>query len=58
MLDLGKHKVEAFRDEIGTLMKSLNFALSNLKYWISGKKAKLPQIALLSSAEIVPEPLA
>ncbi|KAL1361825.1 hypothetical protein HN51_010142 [Arachis hypogaea] len=57
MLDLGKHHVEAFRDEIGTLMKSLNFALSNLKYWISGKKAKLPQIALLSSAEIVPEPL-
>ncbi|QHO12232.1 uncharacterized protein DS421_15g505130 [Arachis hypogaea] len=34
MLDLGKHQVEAFRDE-----------------------AKLPQIALLSSAEIVPEPL-
>ncbi|XP_020978655.1 methylmalonate semialdehyde dehydrogenase [acylating] isoform X2 [Arachis ipaensis] len=57
MLDLGKHQVEAFKDEIGTLMKSLNFALSNLKYWISGKKAKLPQIALLSSAEIVPEPL-
>ncbi|XLS92547.1 hypothetical protein HN51_068555, partial [Arachis hypogaea] len=57
MLDLGKHQVEAFRDEIGTLMKSLNFALSNLKYWISGKKAKLPQIALLSSAEIVLEPL-
>nr|XP_025703929.1 myosin-16-like [Arachis hypogaea] len=57
MLDLGKHKVEAFRDEIETLMKSLNFALSNLKYWISGKKAKLPQIALLSSVEIVHEPL-
>ncbi|XLS62409.1 hypothetical protein HN51_016637 [Arachis hypogaea] len=34
MLDLGKHKVEAFRDE-----------------------AKLPQIALLSSVEIVHEPL-
>ncbi|RYQ92718.1 hypothetical protein Ahy_B09g098937 isoform A [Arachis hypogaea] len=34
MLDLGKHQVEAFKDE-----------------------AKLPQIALLSSAEIVPEPL-
>ncbi|XP_016206696.1 aldehyde dehydrogenase family 3 member I1, chloroplastic-like [Arachis ipaensis] len=57
MLDLGKHQVEAFRGEIGTLMKSLNFALSNLKYWISGKKAKLSQIALLSSAEIVSEPL-
>ncbi|XLU20036.1 hypothetical protein S245_056102, partial [Arachis hypogaea] len=57
MLDLGKHQVEAFRGEIGTLMKSLNFALSNLKYWISGKKAKLSQIALLSSAEIVSEPV-
>ncbi|XP_052114288.1 aldehyde dehydrogenase family 3 member F1 [Arachis duranensis] len=57
MLDLGKHQVETFRDEIRTLMKSLNFALSNLKYWILGKKAKLPQIALLSSADIVPEPL-
>ncbi|KAL1364258.1 hypothetical protein AAHE18_03G204600 [Arachis hypogaea] len=57
MLDLGKHQVETFRDEIRTLMKSLNFALSNLKYWILGKKAKLPQIALLSSADIVPEHL-
>ncbi|MED6172786.1 hypothetical protein PIB30_053173 [Stylosanthes scabra] len=57
MLDLGKHQIEAFRDEIGTLIKSLNLALSDLKYWISGKKAKLPQIAVLSSAEIVPEPL-
>ncbi|KAI4296918.1 hypothetical protein L6164_036835 [Bauhinia variegata] len=55
--DLRKHHIEAFRDEVGTLIKSLNLALSSLKQWMSGKKAKLPNIALLSSAEIVPEPL-
>ncbi|KAJ7947552.1 Aldehyde dehydrogenase [Quillaja saponaria] len=38
-------------------MKSLNLALTSLKKWMSATKAKLPQIALLSSAEIVPEPL-
>lgn len=57
MQDLGKHHVEAFRDEIGTLVKTLNLALDQLKEWMSSKKAKLPQIALLTSAEIVPEPL-
>ncbi|KAH9741288.1 Aldehyde dehydrogenase family 3 member F1 [Citrus sinensis] len=33
--DLGKHHVEAFRDEIGVLQKSINFALQNLKEWMS-----------------------
>ncbi|PON59045.1 Aldehyde dehydrogenase NAD(P)-dependent [Parasponia andersonii] len=55
--DLGKHYVEAFRDEVGTLIKSLNLALKSLKKWMSPKKAKLPAIALLSTAELVPEPL-
>lgn len=55
--DLGKHHAEAFRDEIGTLIKSINYALHNLKAWMSSKKAKLPVIAVLSSAELVPEPL-
>ncbi|XP_022148848.1 aldehyde dehydrogenase family 3 member F1-like [Momordica charantia] len=55
--DLGKHHVEAFRDEIGTLAKSLNFALEHLDNWMLPKKAKLPAIALLSSAEVVPQPL-
>ncbi|KAK4608383.1 hypothetical protein RGQ29_001979 [Quercus rubra] len=57
MQDLGKHQVETFRDEIGTLIKTLNLALESLGEWMSGRKAKLPQIALLTSAEIVPEPL-
>lgn len=55
--DLGKHHVEACRDELGLLHKSINFALQNLKEWMSSKKAKLPVVAVLSSAEIVPEPL-
>uniref|UniRef100_A0A6N2MMM4 Aldehyde dehydrogenase n=1 Tax=Salix viminalis TaxID=40686 RepID=A0A6N2MMM4_SALVM len=55
--DLGKHPVEAYRDEVGTVTKSINFALHGLKEWMSSKKAKLPRVALLSSAELVPEPL-
>lgn len=55
--DLGKHYVEAYRDEIGPLIKSVNYALENLKKWMSGKKAPLPLAAFPSSAEIVPEPL-
>ncbi|CAL0322132.1 unnamed protein product [Lupinus luteus] len=55
--DLGKHQGEAFRDEVGTLMKSINIAIKSLRKWMAGQEAKLPQIALLSSAEIVPEPL-
>ncbi|WCJ36900.1 Aldehyde dehydrogenase family 3 member F1 [Euphorbia peplus] len=57
MEDLGKHHVEAFRDEVGTLIKSLNYALKGLKRWMQSQKAKLPNIALLTSAELVPEPL-
>ncbi|XP_022756266.1 aldehyde dehydrogenase family 3 member F1-like [Durio zibethinus] len=55
--DLGKHYVEAFRDEVGLLRKSLNLALKDLKKWMSSREVKLPIIALLSSAELVPEPL-
>ncbi|KAH1067163.1 hypothetical protein J1N35_032150 [Gossypium stocksii] len=56
-LDLGKNYVEAFRDEVGLLKKSLNLALKDLKTWMASKEAKLPAIALLSYAELVPEPL-
>lgn len=55
--DLGKHHAEAFRDEIGTLLKSLNYALKSLKAWMSPKQVKLPVIAVLSTAELLPEPL-
>ncbi|KAM7272649.1 hypothetical protein ACFE04_027312 [Oxalis oulophora] len=55
--DLGKHHVESFRDEIGTVTKSLIIAIKGLKGWMSSKNAKLPALALLTSAEVVPQPL-
>ncbi|KAL8247340.1 hypothetical protein R6Q59_008556 [Mikania micrantha] len=55
--DLGKHHVEAYRDEIGTVIKSANYALGNLKKWMSSKRAKLPLASFPSSAKLVPEPL-
>ncbi|KAI3791390.1 hypothetical protein L2E82_05158 [Cichorium intybus] len=55
--DLGKHHVEAYRDEIGTVVKSINYALENLKQWMAAKSAKLPLAAFPSRGELVPEPL-
>ncbi|KAL8527522.1 hypothetical protein ACS0TY_005388 [Phlomoides rotata] len=55
--DLGKHPVESYRDEVGTLIKSVNYALKGLKKWMSGKKADLPFAAFPSTAYLVPEPL-
>ncbi|XP_024985345.1 aldehyde dehydrogenase family 3 member F1-like [Cynara cardunculus var. scolymus] len=55
--DLGKHHVEAYRDEIGTVVKSVNYALKNLNQWMAGKKASLPLAAFPSTAELLPEPL-
>lgn len=55
--DVGKHPVESYRDEIGTLTKSVTYALKNLKQWMASERAKLPAIAFPSTAELVPEPL-
>ncbi|KAK1409895.1 hypothetical protein QVD17_36424 [Tagetes erecta] len=55
--DLGKHHVEAYRDEIGTVVKSAKYALGNLKKWMSSKKAKLTLNSFPGSAKLVPEPL-
>ncbi|XP_021728974.1 aldehyde dehydrogenase family 3 member F1-like [Chenopodium quinoa] len=56
-LDIGKHPVESFRDELGTLIKDINVALDNLDTWMSGKKIKLPLAAYRTSAKLVAEPL-
>ncbi|XP_058199345.1 aldehyde dehydrogenase family 3 member F1-like isoform X2 [Rhododendron vialii] len=55
--DIGKHPVESYRDEIGTVVKSVNYALGGLNQWMSSKKAKLPIVAFPATAELVPEPL-
>ncbi|KAJ8449487.1 hypothetical protein Cgig2_002284 [Carnegiea gigantea] len=56
-LDLGKHPVESYRDEVGTLTKDISVALDNLSNWMSGKKIKLPLGAFPTDAKLVPEPL-
>ncbi|XP_011080288.1 aldehyde dehydrogenase family 3 member F1-like [Sesamum indicum] len=55
--DLGKHHVESYRDEVGPLIKSVNYALQGLKKWMAGRKAELPLAAFPASAQLVPEPL-
>ncbi|KVI09439.1 Aldehyde dehydrogenase, C-terminal [Cynara cardunculus var. scolymus] len=55
--DLGKHHVEAYRDEIGTVAKSANYALGNLNKWMGSKRVKVPLAAFPSRGKLVPEPL-
>nr|XP_004287846.2 PREDICTED: aldehyde dehydrogenase family 3 member F1 [Fragaria vesca subsp. vesca] len=55
--DLGKHPIEAYRDEVGVLIKSINYALSNLDKWVATKKGKLPLLLFPARGELVPEPL-
>ncbi|KAK8940403.1 Aldehyde dehydrogenase family 3 member F1 [Platanthera zijinensis] len=57
MLDLGKHRVEAFRDEVGLLTKSVDHALENLKKWMKPEKVSVPLVSFPSTGEVVPEPL-
>ncbi|KAG6392796.1 hypothetical protein SASPL_147023 [Salvia splendens] len=55
--DLGKHPVEAYRDEIGVLKKSADHALLNIKKWMAPKKGHLPLLLFPARAEVLPEPL-
>ncbi|KAK9692362.1 hypothetical protein RND81_09G259100 [Saponaria officinalis] len=56
-LDIGKHPVESYRDEVGPLIKDINAALHDLANWMHGKKVKLPLPAFPTSTMLVPEPL-
>ncbi|ERM96569.1 aldehyde dehydrogenase family 3 member F1 isoform X1 [Amborella trichopoda] len=55
--DLGKHHIEAYRDEVGLLVKSIKHALKNLNQWMAPVKAGVPLVAFPTSAALVPEPL-
>ncbi|XP_010263855.1 PREDICTED: aldehyde dehydrogenase family 3 member F1-like [Nelumbo nucifera] len=55
--DVGKHRVEAFRDEVGVLIKSLTHNLDCLEKWVAPKKTKLPLAFFPATAELLPEPL-
>lgn len=56
-LDLGKHRIEAYRDEVGLMIKSVDNALGNLKKWMAPKKVDVPLLYFPSTGEIVAEPL-
>ncbi|CAO2043182.1 unnamed protein product [Urochloa humidicola] len=55
--DLGKHHAEAFRDEVGILIKSANGALQQLGKWMAPERVWVPLIAWPATAQVVPEPL-
>ncbi|GJN02199.1 hypothetical protein PR202_ga19524 [Eleusine coracana subsp. coracana] len=55
--DLGKHRAEAYRDEVGLLMKSANVALRQLGKWMTPEKVWVPLVAFPATGQIVPEPL-
>ncbi|KAL9660512.1 hypothetical protein QQ045_025327 [Rhodiola kirilowii] len=55
--DIGKHPVEAYRDEIGVVRKSALHALENLDQWMAPNKGYLPWVFFPAKARVVPEPL-
>lgn len=54
--DLGKSKVESYKDEIGPVKKAITFALDGLKNWMAPKKVGMRLLFYPSKAEVVPEP--
>ncbi|OVA20389.1 Aldehyde dehydrogenase NAD(P)-dependent [Macleaya cordata] len=55
--DLGKPRVETYRDEIGVLVKSVNFSLSNLDQWMSPKTSRIPLLFFPAKGQVLAEPL-
>ncbi|KAF7136479.1 hypothetical protein RHSIM_Rhsim08G0036600 [Rhododendron simsii] len=55
--DLGKHPVEAYRDEIGVVKKSASYSLSCVGKWMAPTKGRIPLLFFPASGEVLPEPL-
>ncbi|KAL1332944.1 hypothetical protein HN51_061708 [Arachis hypogaea] len=55
--DLGKHPVEAFRDEIGAIGKSATYSLSCVEKWMAPKKSDIPLLFFPAKGEVLAEPL-
>uniref|UniRef100_A0A2P2JLP3 Aldehyde dehydrogenase n=1 Tax=Rhizophora mucronata TaxID=61149 RepID=A0A2P2JLP3_RHIMU len=54
--DLGKHSVEAYRDEVGVVEKSASYCLSHVEKWMAPKKSRLPLLFFPATGEVIPEP--
>ncbi|KAF3440751.1 hypothetical protein FNV43_RR19037 [Rhamnella rubrinervis] len=55
--DLGKHPTEAYRDEVGVVLKTADYALRNIDKWVAAKKSSLPLLFYPAKGEVQPEPL-
>ncbi|KAK7262916.1 hypothetical protein RJT34_30497 [Clitoria ternatea] len=55
--DLGKHPVEAYRDEVGAVEKSANNSLSSVGKWMAPKKSSIPLLFYPARGEVLSEPL-
>ncbi|WP_190616170.1 aldehyde dehydrogenase family protein [Tepiditoga spiralis] len=54
--DLGRHKYETYAAEIGTVLKSINYSIKNIKKWSKVKKVKTPLHLFSAKSYINPEP--
>ncbi|KAJ9147011.1 hypothetical protein P3X46_029218 [Hevea brasiliensis] len=54
--DLGKHPVEAYRDEVGVILKSADYSLSRVEKWMAPKKGHIPLLFFPANGEVMPEP--
>ncbi|GAU31194.1 hypothetical protein TSUD_210510 [Trifolium subterraneum] len=55
--DLGKHPVEAYRDELGGLEKSAQTTLNCVEKWMAPTKSHIPLVFFPAKGEVLPEPL-
>ncbi|XP_033143617.1 aldehyde dehydrogenase family 3 member F1 isoform X2 [Brassica rapa] len=54
--DLGKHSIEAFRDELGFVMRSATTALNSLDKWVVPRKSNLPLLFYPATGKVISEP--
>ncbi|XP_074295158.1 aldehyde dehydrogenase family 3 member F1-like [Silene latifolia] len=54
--DVGKSKVEAYKDEIGPVKKCIQYALSCLKNWMTPKKVGTRLLFFPAKGEVIAEP--
>ncbi|CDY24790.1 BnaA08g15200D [Brassica napus] len=54
--DLGKHSTEAFRDELGFVMRSATTALNCLDKWVVPRKSNLPLLFYPATGKVISEP--
>ncbi|CAB80296.1 aldehyde dehydrogenase like protein [Arabidopsis thaliana] len=54
--DLGKHSTEAFRDELGVVLRTATVAINCLDKWAVPKHSKLPLLFYPAKGKVISEP--